>query len=106
MEYIISNLVEKARDLGFNFKEEDVIFDNSRAYALYIKGYTIGQNVSKFGAYRNYLGGGLRGSIENSSLYVEDKKLKELAQLFENALKDIESLDYYEDYAEHLEYYQ
>jgi hypothetical protein len=102
MIFIIKDLVEKAQELGFDFDEDDVIFDDSRAYSLYVYGSTINEPVYKFGAWRNYLGGGLRDSIQNSSMYVEDEKLKKLAMLFADALKQIEDLDDYEDFAEHL----
>lgn len=105
MEYIISNLVKKARDLGFDFDERDVIYDDSRAYGLYVYADKVGLRHAciKFGAWRNYLGGGLRGNIGNSSQFFKDEKLKELAIAFEDALKEIESLEYYDDFAEHVE---
>ena len=100
---IINDLVDKAKKLGFEFEFDDVKFDTSRAYGLYIEGDTIGINVGKFGAYRNYLGGGLRGASCNSSQWFFDGKLQELAFLFHKALEDIESLEEYDDFAEHVE---
>lgn len=102
-DLIIENLCNDAKELGFEIEPDDIYFDGSRAYALYIYGSTIDEPCYKFGAWRNYHGGGLREPIQNSSIYATDENVKALARLFEKALRDIESLDDYEDYAEHMD---
>ena len=93
MEYIIESLVEKAQELGFNITSRDIIFDDSRAYGLYVYADAVGLGHAcrKFGAWRDYLGGGVRGRIENSSQFADDEKLKALGQLFEETLLNIEN---------------
>lgn len=110
MEFIIESLVEKANELGFDFDERDVIYDDSRSYGLYVDAYCVGLDHAcrKFGAWRDYLGGFLRDAIDNSGRYIPNKEekceeLRILGQVFEDALREIESLEYYDDFAEHVE---
>ena len=87
---IINDLVNKAYKLGFELSADRIYFDDSRSWSLYIYGSDLDLPVNKFGAYRNYLGGGVRGSICSNGR-AEDNTL-ELAELFEKALKEIENL--------------
>ena len=89
-ENIIEDLVNKAEELGFELNANRIYFDDSRSWSLYICGYDLDLDVNKFGAYRNYLGGGVRSGICSNGR-VEDNTL-ELAELFEKALEQIENL--------------
>lgn len=70
--------------------EDDIIFDDSRAWSLYIPGHKLGLPVGKFGAYRNYMGGGVRGSLQNNGR--EKDGTVELGKLFQDKLAEIENL--------------
>ena len=89
-ENIIEDLVNKANELGFELNPNRIYFDDSRSWSLYICGYDLDLDVNKFGAYRNYLGGGVRSGICSNGR-AENNTL-ELAELFEEALKQIENL--------------
>ena len=89
-ENIIENLVNDADELGFELNADRIYFDSSRSWSLYICGYDLDLDVNKFGAYRNYLGGGMRSGICSNGR-AEDNTL-ELAELFERALEQIENL--------------
>lgn len=98
MEYlnqIIRGLVNDCNDYLKAHKKwdkivyaRDIIFDDSRAWGLYIPGEKLGLDVKKFGAYRNYLGGGVRGPIESNGRLEDDTM--ELAKKFSIALDKIE----------------
>lgn len=70
--------------------EDDIYFDDSRAWSLYVFGSKLDLPVYKFGAYRDYLGGGVRGGIESNGR--EKDGTLELAEKFEEKLKQIEEL--------------
>ena len=70
-------------------KPDDVQFDDSRAWSLFVWGNLMNLGCNKFGAYRPYLGGGVRGSIDNNGR--DEEGTTELGELFESALKEIES---------------
>ena len=89
-ENIIEDLVNDAEELGFELNANRIYFDDSRSWSLYICGYDLDLNVNKFGAYRNYLGGDMRGGICSNGR-AEDNTL-ELAELFVKALESIENL--------------
>ena len=89
-EIIIEDLVSGAKMIGFELSASRIYFDDSRSWSLYICGYDLDLDVNKFGAYRNYLGGGVRSGICSNGR-AEDNTL-ELAELFEKALKQIENL--------------
>ena len=89
-ESIIEDLVNEAEELGFELNPDRIYFDDSRSWSLYICGYDLDLDVNKFGAYRNYLGGGMRSGICSNGR-AEDNTL-ELAKLFEKALEQVESL--------------
>jgi hypothetical protein len=89
-EQIIEDLVNDAEELGFELNANRIYFDDSRSWSLYIHGSDLDLDVYKFGAYRNYLGGGMRSGICSNGR-AEDNTL-ELAGLFEEALKSIENL--------------
>lgn len=86
----INNLIQKAKNLGYNITEDDITLDLSRAWSLYIYGHIIDQPVYKFGAYRNYLGGGVRGALEHNGDH--DHGTYELGQLFADTLSAIEDI--------------
>ena len=67
-----------------------VYFDDSRAWSLYILGNDVGLPVSKFGAFRNYLGGGVRGGIANNGR-AQDGTV-ELGEFFAKKLAEIEDI--------------
>lgn len=94
---IINELVKKAKSLGFKLKPEQIYFDDSRSWSLYVYGQTLGLSCNKFGAYRNYHGGGCRDAMEHNGRSQENTY--ELGELFKNALLQIESLinEGYED---------
>lgn len=91
------NLSKKAKDLGFIIHPELIYFDDSRSWSLYVYGQVVGVGAYKFGAYRNYNGGGCRGPIEHNGRG-QDNTI-ELGQLFKEALLEIESIynEGYED---------
>ena len=97
IELIIQELSEKAKELGFVISPKLICFDGSRSWSLYTAGHIVGANVTKFGAYRNYHGGGIRDAIQHNGR-VQDGTV-ELGQLFQDALLQIEALinDGYED---------
>lgn len=97
MAGIKQDLAYKARLLGFKIDPEKIYFDDSRAWSLSVPGRTVGANAVKFGAFRNYNGGGCRGPIMNNGR--EQDGTVELAALFESALLEIEALinEGYED---------
>ena len=89
-ENIIEDLVNDASELGFELNPNRIYFDDSRSWSLYICGYDLDLDVNKFGAYRNYLGGGMRSGICSNGRAVDNTL--ELAELFERALESIENL--------------
>ena len=89
-DQIIEELINKAKQLGFNLKPEQIHLDDSRSWSLYIYGFTLNLPVKKFGAYRDYNGGGIRGPIMHNGR-MQDNTL-ELGSLFEKALLQIEAL--------------
>ena len=89
-ESIIEDLVNEAKEFGFELNADRIYFDDSRSWSLYIHGCDLDLDVYKFGAYRNYLGGGMRSGICSNGR-AEDNTL-ELAELFEKALEQIENL--------------
>lgn len=90
LENIIEDLANKAEELGFELSADRICFDNSRAWSLYIYGDDLGLPVNKFGAYRNYLGGGVRSGICHNGREFENTV--GLGELFVKALEQIESL--------------
>ena len=94
---IIEELVKKAKQLGFKLKSEQIYFDDSRSWSLYVYGRILGLSCNKFGAYRNYHGGGCRDAMEHNGRDYENTY--ELGELFKNALLKIEALinEGYED---------
>ena len=88
-EVIIEDLVNDAAELGFELDANRIYFDDSRGWSLYIRGYDLDLPVNKFGAYREYLGGGVRGSICHNGR--EQENTLELGELFAKALEQIES---------------
>ena len=94
---IINELVKKAKTLGFKLKPEQIYFDDSRSWSLYVYGKTLGLSCNKFGAYRNYHGGGCRDAMEHNGRGQENTY--ELGEAFKTALFAIEALinEGYED---------
>lgn len=94
---IIKELVKKAKQLGFKLKPEQIYFDDSRSWSLYVYGKTLGLSCHKFGAYRNYHGGGCRDVMEHNGIGQENTY--ELGEAFKDALLKIEALinEGYED---------
>lgn len=96
-DQIIKELVSEAKQLGFKLKPEQIYFDDSRSWSLYVYGSVLNLPVNKFGAYRNYHGGGCRDVMEHNGRSQENTY--ELGELFKNALLQIEALinEGYED---------
>jgi hypothetical protein len=94
---IIEELIKKAKCLGFKLKSEQIYFDDSRSWSLYVYGKTLGLSCNKFGAYRNYHGGGCRDAMEHNGRSFDNTY--ELGEAFKNALLQIEALinEGYED---------
>ena len=80
----------KELDKDVEVTKDDFIFDDSRDWSLYIYGSKLDLPVYKFGAYREYLGGGVRGSIEHNGR--EDYDNYELGELFAEKLGEIEEM--------------
>lgn len=66
-----------------------VCFDDSRAWSLYVPGELLGLSCNKFGAYRGYLGGGVRGEMDHNGR--DQDGTTALGNLFAAALREIES---------------
>lgn len=93
IEMLIKELAVELDNLGGRFKGIDpdsIYFDDSRAWSLYVDGYSIGLPVNKFGAFRNYLGGGVRGGIEHNGR-TQDGTV-EAGELFKKYLLAIENV--------------
>ncbi len=67
---------------------DDIVFDRSRSWSLYIEGYKLDLPVTKFGAFRNYEGGGVHGRIQHNGR--EKENTVELGEEFMRVLKDME----------------
>ena len=67
---------------------DDIIFDDSRAWSLSIRGDLLGLSCRRFGAYRGYLGGGVRGEMEHNGR--DQEGTTELGNMFAAALREIE----------------
>lgn len=89
IQRIIEELSEHAKELGFIILPKMIYFDDSRSWSLYTHGHIVGANVVKFGAYRNYNGGGVRDTIQHNGR--EQDGTAELGQLFQDALLKIEA---------------
>lgn len=88
---ICGDIITKVKEvLGKDIKDSDIHYDESRAYALYVFGDKLDLPVYKFGAYRNYLGGGMRGPIEHNGR--EQEGTVELGEFFAKQLERIEDL--------------
>lgn len=90
-ESISSELADACnKALGTNIKADDVEFDDSRAWSLFVPGSKLGLSCRKFGAYRNYEGGGVRGGIQHNGR--EEDGTLELGKLFADKLSYVEEL--------------
>lgn len=96
-DHIIEVLINHAKQLGFILIPEQIYFDDSRSWSLYVYGKTLGLSCNKFGAYRNYHGGDCREAMEHNGRHQDGTY--ELGELFKDALLDIEALinEGYED---------
>lgn len=90
IEQIIQDLSKQAKELGFIISPNLIYFDDSRCWSLYTPGHVVGVNVNKFGAYRDYNGGGVRDSIQHNGR--QQDGTVELGLLFQNALLQIEAV--------------
>lgn len=86
---IIEETEAKVREYFPDFTGE-VYFDDSRAWSLYVKGDSLNLPVSKFGAYRNYLGGAVRDSIQHNGRAQDNTY--ELGEYFATQLQRIEDI--------------
>ena len=68
---------------------DDIIFDDSRAWSLSISGDFLNLSCRRFGAYRNYLGGGVRGEMDHNGR--DQEGTTALGNLFASALREIEN---------------
>jgi len=85
IEEIIDNLES---ELGL--PEGSVILDETKSWSLYCRGELMNAPVGKFGAYRNYLGGGVRGEMEHNGR--EQEGTIEAGEKFMQALREIEEV--------------
>jgi len=85
IEEVIETLENK-----LNVPEGSVFFDGSRNWSLGICGNILGYPVAKFGAYRNYMGGGVRSGIKHNGEKARGNFTK--GELFKNALLKIEKI--------------
>lgn len=84
-EAINTGYKRRMRDIS----PEDFIFDDSRAWSFSISGYLLNLPCRRFGAYRGYLGGGVRGCIDHNGR--DQDGTTELGNMFARALQEIES---------------
>ena len=90
---ITRDTIEEVKNkLGIELSDRDIHFDDSRAWSFYVPGSKLNLPVSKFGAYRNYMGGGVRGSIAHNGREQDGKEYAELGEFFAKQLKRIEDL--------------
>ena len=89
IDIIIKALTIEAQTLGFIIPTDMICFDDSKSWSLYIPGHVIGVSVNKFGAYRDYNGGGVRGPIQHNGR--EQDGTKKLGELFQKTLLKIEA---------------
>lgn len=88
---IVADTITKVKEvLGIELSDRDIHFDDSRAWSFYVYGNLLDLPVFKFGAYRNYMGGGVRGSIEHNGR--KQDGTYELGEFFAEQLKRIEDL--------------
>lgn len=97
MNRVINQLAKDCQKLGYSVHPSNIVFDDSRSWSLYVLGSLIGVTANKFGAYRDYYGGDVRGPVMHNGR-MQDGTL-ELGCLFESALLEIEALinEDYED---------
>lgn len=96
---VCQEIIDKVKEvLGKDITCNDIHYDDSRAYGLYVPGETLGLNCNKFGAYRNYLGGGMRGPIENNGRAQDGTE--ELGEFFAKVLSEIEEMIAFDDGAD------
>ena len=84
----VNNYNEK-HGINTRITPDAVCFDDSRAWSLYVPGYLLDLSCNKFGAYRGYLGGGVRGEMEHNGR--DQDGTTALGNLFASALREIES---------------
>ena len=90
---ITRDTIAKVKELvGKDISDRDIHFDDSRAWSFYVLGSKLDLPVSKFGAYRNYMGGGVRGSIAHNGREQDGKEYAQLGEFFAQQLKRIEDL--------------
>ena len=90
---ITRETIDKVKELtGVELSDRDIHFDDSRAWSFYVFGSKLGLPVQKFGAYRNYSGGGVRGPIAHNGREQDGKGFSELGEFFAQQLRRIEDL--------------
>ena len=88
---ITRDIIAKVKELtGKDITDRDIHFDDSRAWSLYVPGSVLNLACNKFGAYRNYMGGGIRGQINHNGR--DEDNTYELGEFFAETLKRIEDL--------------
>lgn len=88
---ITQETIDKVKELtGKDIDADTLHFDDSRTWSFYVEGPALGLSCQKFGAYRNYMGGGVRGPIQNNGRK-EDNTI-ELGKFFAQQLAKIEDL--------------
>jgi len=87
-----TSIEEVIETLGYKLGIDSnrICFDSSRCWGLYVNGGILGYNVQKFGAYRNYNGGGVRGPLSHNG--EKERGNYTNGVLFRNALKRIEEI--------------
>ena len=84
-EWILEDLTEQCKELGVYFKTDDLTFDLNRgAYlAIYSDKLSFEWEAEidlpcKFGAYQNYMGGGINGRIQSE--FIDDFRITNLGK--------------------------
>lgn len=88
---ICQEIIDKVKEVtGKEITADDIHYDDSRAYSLYVLGDKLGLPVYKFGAYRNYLGGGMQGPTCHNGR--EKEGTVELGEFFAEKLDEISNI--------------
>lgn len=89
------NSYNEKHGIDKRIKADQVIFDDSRSWSLYVYGDFMNLSCEKFGAYRGYLGGGVRGEMDHNGR--DQDGTTALGNFFAKCLRKIEAA-YNEDY--------
>ena len=83
------NEYNAAHNINTRITPDAVCFDDSRSWSLYVPGCCMDLSCNKFGAWRGYLGGGVRGAMDHNGR--DQEGTTDLGNLFAAALREIEA---------------